>query len=134
MAYQKKSFVKTRPHNATTAAGKDRRRNYSVQGDKAFASQRRTVDRVLESLSAGDEAMIKRIGELEQNRIDRLEAVERDKLAVLEKALGAQDKGASEEVGRLASRVEALEERVAEQGQRTEAKLDMLMAMLQQPR
>ena len=52
----------SQPTSTIGVTGKDRRGNYSVQGDKAFASQRRTVDRVLESLSAGDEAMIKRIG------------------------------------------------------------------------
>ena len=125
-----------------TIAHKDRfSDNHPVKGDKAFASHRRTVDRVLESLSAGDEAMIMQIKVLERDKMDRWEAVERDKLDVLCRALGARTGGASEAVERLAVQVEALEAQVkemqgaiADQGQRIEEKLDMLMAMLQRPR
>lgn len=149
---------------------KDRRSvNHPDNGDKAFASQRRTVDRVLESLSSGDEAMIMQMKETEKDKIDRWEAVERDKLDVLQRALGAQGvtEGASAGVAeRLEVRVKAVEaqgaeirrivqdqriemlkaieeqgqkiadqgQRIADQGQRTDKKLDMLLAILQQPR
>ena len=117
---------------------------------KAFASRRGVFDRVLDSLSASDEAMISQLREVERDKMDRWEAVERDKLDVLRQAFGTQKttEGASSsvEVERLAVRGRALEaqidelgEKVAqmqrtilEQGRRTEEKLDTMIAILQQ--
>lgn len=42
--------------------------NHLVKGGKAFASQRRTVDRGLDSLSNGDNSMIMQIKEVEQDK------------------------------------------------------------------
>ena len=39
-------------------------------------------------ISVGDEAIVVRIEELERDKVDRWEAVERDKLDVLQEALG----------------------------------------------
>lgn len=140
---------------STPITTKDRRLgNHMVEGDKAFASQRRTVDRILDSLTAGDEAMVMQIKEVEGDKMDRWETVEREKLDVLREALGARKvtEGSSVDVARLAARVETLEAQggelrevvreqgkemqraIAEQGQRTEEKLDTLMAILRQPR
>ena len=146
---------------------KDRRStDHSVKGDRAFACQRRTVDRVLDGLSDGDNVMVMQIKEMEQNKMDRLEAIEhnkeaieRDKLDVLRQVLGTQiTEGASSsvemETQRFAVEVKALEAQTEElreavrdqavqgkeiqkairdQGQRTEEKLDVLMALFKQP-
>ena len=114
--------------------------------------------------------MITQIKEVGPDRMDRWEAVERDKLDVLRQAFGTREvvEGASSsvEIERLAVQVKALEAQTEElreivqeqaaqrkemqrtiaargeemqrafldQGQRTGEKLNVLIAMLQQPR
>ena len=63
------------PQPVPTTIKNRRSGNHLVKDDKAFASQRRTFDRVLDSLSAGDEAMITQFKEVGPDRMDRWEAV-----------------------------------------------------------
>ena len=102
----------------TPPAIKNRRSGNHSVNDKAFASQRRTVDRVLDTLTAGDEAMVMQVKEVERDKMDRWEAVERDKLDVLRQAFGTREavKGASSsaEVERLAVQVKVLEAQAEE--------------------
>jgi hypothetical protein len=148
---------------STAVAFKDRRRtgNFAVEGDKAFASQRRTVDKVLDTLSASDGAIVNRISdvengkmdrweEMERKKMDRLEELEHKKMEVFREVVGGRAQSQENELRELVreqgermekgfqeqgEKIQRQGERIQQQGERIEKGFEQLMsAILQQPR
>jgi hypothetical protein len=128
---------------AMTPGGKERAgEKYAVPRDKAFSSQRKTADRVIEAMQEGDASMQDRMDKtedgrrkhaelMEAKRMDRLEAIEEKKLEVFKEIFRKREGDLAREEGQraerespaLRDRVQALEQQttdlkvqIAEQG------------------
>lgn len=123
-------------------------------GDKAFASQKRTVDKVLSTLHESDKSVMEQLAEMdkkrwekEEGRWQKTEAIEAEKVTLLRELLhsgGSEEsrkaqKGAVEEeevdslkvrVGILETQGRELQEQVERQGKETTDKLDAILNVL----
>lgn len=147
---------------STPVPFKDRRRtgNFTVEADKAFPSHRRTVDKVLDTLSASDDAIVSQISniekgkmdrweEIEQKKMDRLEELENKKMEVFREVAGGRTRSPEDQLRalvreqgeRMEKRFQEQDEtireqgaRIEQQGERIEKGFEQLMAaILQRP-
>jgi hypothetical protein len=150
----------TEERESTSAQpNKDRRgTDHISEGDKAFASQRRTADRILSSFKEGDECTAEQMN----SQMDRHEALEREKMELMkdflqrgrerpedstlrERVVGLENE--NEEIRELIrgqgqdlqdamrQQSQQIDQKLEEQTQRTDQKLDeLLQAILQQRR
>ncbi|KAG0128347.1 hypothetical protein HOY82DRAFT_541352 [Tuber indicum] len=124
--------------------------------DKAFASQRRTVDRVLSTLRESDETAMKQLVDMDERRWERdterwkrTEQIEVEKVALLRELLQSQGSSSGQEegeyfnykkgveslntrVGILETQGQQLQEQIEQQGKETGEKLDAILNVLKE--
>ena len=145
-AQEEESTEGERQSRSSSIATKDRRFTDNVtEGprDRAFASQRRTADRIISSFKEGDQSTADHIN----NNMVRHEALEREKMSIMREFLKAHRVGQggdlevrvatlekqNEELRELiCSQSQDLREAMSERAQQTDTKLDTLLAILQQ--
>lgn len=122
--------------------------------DKAFSSQKRTVDRVLSTLHESDRSVMKQLTEMEEKRWEKeegrwqkTEEMEAEKVTLLRELVqssgtekyGREEKGFFDEeaveslrdrVGVLETQGRELQEQVERQGKETTEKLDAILNVL----